>query len=72
MNISIEQIKEDALSFPKGMLHPSRTEQFKKQIGHNVINLTDIEFSDEEISLLNKGLTFSPSPKKPESHTKTS
>ncbi len=65
MDISLEQIKLDALTFPIGMLHPSRTDQFKNQIGQTVINLTDINFNEDELDLLSKGLSFCPTPGAP-------
>ena len=46
------------------MLHPARQDQFETQIGHVLINLTDLTFTAEDIDLLNKGLSFSPSPTK--------
>ena len=62
MKRNIDQIKSEAKNFKKGILHPNRVKQFKSQIGQNVINLTDKTFSDEEMKLLNLGLTFSPTP----------
>ena len=64
MELTLQQIKQESISFPKGMLHPERTAQFVSQIGHIVINLTDLKFTDEDIDLLNMGLSFSPSPTK--------
>ena len=64
MELTLQQIKQESISFPKGMLHPERTAQFESQICHIVINLTDLKFTDEDIDLLNMGLSFSSSPTK--------
>ena len=64
MELTLEEIKLNSLTFQKGMLHPNRQDQFDTQIGHTVINLTDQSFSKDELELLNKGLSFSPSPHK--------
>ena len=63
MDKTIHQIKLVAKTLPKGMLQSSKETQLQKQIGHVVVNLTDLNFTDNEIELLNKGLSFSPSPK---------
>ena len=58
MELTLEEIKLNSLTFQKGMLHPNRQDQFDTQIGHTVINLTDLSFSKDELELLNKGLSF--------------
>ena len=62
MEPTLEQIKNDSISLPKDMLLPDCKAQFESQIGHVLINLTDLIFTDEDIDFLNKGLSFSPSP----------
>ena len=62
---SLDQVKKDAKSFPPGMLDPDRYDQLKKQIGNTIINLTDEIFTQEESQVLEKGLSFSPSPHHP-------
>ena len=64
MNKSLSLIKEEAITFPKGMLTQSTQNKFDQQIGHSVVNLTDTKFTQTELELLNKGLSFSPSPTK--------
>lgn len=62
---SLTDIKLNCLTFTKGMLHTDRATQFEKQIGHTVINLTDLVFTTNELELFNKGLSFSHSPQRP-------
>ena len=55
-------MKLEAKSLPKGMLQFSKETQFQQQIGHSVVHLTDLSFTENEIELLNKDLpsnTFS-------------
>lgn len=52
-------MKLEAKSLPKGMLQFSKETQFQLQIGHSVVHLTDLSFTENEIELLNKDL---PSP----------
>ena len=55
------QIELDAMNAPPGILPPDTT--FQSYIGHNVINISKIELSDHQVSALEKGLTFCPTPK---------
>ena len=60
---SIEQIKEEAKTFPPGILPPGKT--FESLIGNNVINISDTELNQAQLSALEKGLTFCPTPGAP-------
>ena len=57
---SLEQIKEEAKNFPPGILPPGKT--FESLIGNNVINISDTVLTQAQISALEKGLTFCPTP----------
>ena len=53
MDKSLHQIQIEAKTLPKGMLHSTKEPQFQKQIGHSVVNLTNLTFTENEIELLN-------------------
>ena len=59
-NLSLEDIKIQASTFPPGILRPGQT--FDSHIGHTVINLSDITLTEAQTKVLEKGLTFCPSP----------
>ena len=62
MEPTLEQIKNDSISLPKGICY---TQIAKINLnGHVLINITDLTFTAEDIDLLNKGLSFSPNPTK--------
>ena len=60
-NNLIEEIKHDAISFPAGILRPGQS--FDSYIGHTVVNLSEISLTEPQVSALEKGLTFCPSPR---------
>ena len=49
---------------PPGILRPNT--EFKSYIGHNVINISKTELNENQVSALEKGLTFCPTPKGPD------
>ena len=57
----LQQIKNDAKAFPPGILRPGQS--FDSYIGHTVVNLSEISLTKPQISALEKGLTFCPSPR---------
>ena len=58
---TVELIKDQAKTFPPGILRPGQS--LDSQIGHTVINLSDITLSEAQTKVLEKGLTFCPSPR---------
>ena len=64
MPSDLQSIKQDAKVFPAGILPPGKN--FDSYIGQNVINISDTELSADQVSALEKGLTFSPTPGSPD------
>ena len=64
MDLTKEQIELSAINDTSGIL-PKDT-QFESYIGHNVINLSNVELTEHQLSALEKGLTFCPSPGAPD------
>ena len=64
MALSKEQIELAALDSPPGILPPDT--EFESYIGHNVINISNIDLNEHQVSALEKGLTFCPTPKGPD------
>ena len=64
MALPKEQIELSALNATPGIL-PKGT-QFENYIGHNVINLSNVQLSVHQLSALEKGLTFCPTPGTPD------
>ena len=60
-NSVIADIKHDATTHPAGILRPGQT--FDSYIGHTVVNLSEVTLTKPQISALEKGLTFCPSPR---------
>jgi hypothetical protein len=60
--LSIETIKQNAQDFAPGILKKEDTEKFKNLIGKTVINLSDYPITKLLEQVLEKGLTFCPSP----------
>ena len=60
---TLQAIKEQATKASPGMLPSNKT--MDSYIGHTVINLSDIELTTDQISALQKGLTFCPTPSAP-------
>ena len=55
------QIELNAIIAPPGILPPGT--KFESYIGHNVINISKIDLNEHQLSALEKGLTFCPTPK---------
>ena len=53
-----------SINAPPGILPPDTT--FESYIGHNVINISNYELNEHQVSALEKGLTFCPTPKGPD------
>ena len=64
MDLTKEQIELSAINATPGIL-PKDT-QFESYIGHNVINLSNVELTEHQLRALEKGLTFCPSPGAPD------
>ena len=60
MEFTKEEIELSAINAAPGIL-PKDT-KFESYIGHNVINLSNVQLSTYQLSALEKGLTFCPSP----------
>ena len=58
----MEQIELAALDTPPGILPPNT--EFESYIGH-VINISKIKLNENQVSALERGLTFCPTPKGP-------
>ena len=58
----LDTIKEQAKTANPGVLPPGKT--MDNHIGHTVINLSNVNLSSDQISALQKGLTFCPTPGK--------
>ena len=56
----LDQIKDQALTFPPGILRPGQS--FESHIGHTVIKLSDINLTKAQTEVLEKGITFCPTP----------
>ena len=59
----LKRIKEDAITAPPGILPKGKT--MDSYIGHTVINLSDTTLTEAQVSALEKGLTFCPTPGPP-------
>ena len=57
---TLENIKEQAKTFPPGILRPGQN--FDSHIGHTVINLSNVTLTEPQVKVLEKGLTFCPTP----------
>ena len=64
MEFTKEEIELSAINAAPGIL-PKDT-KFESYIGHNVINLSNVQLSTYQLSALEKGLTFCPSPGAPD------
>jgi hypothetical protein len=65
--LPLETIKQNAVDYDPGILKNEDQEKFKNLIGKIVINLSDVEITLEQEKVLEKkGLTFSPSPGRPD------
>jgi hypothetical protein len=64
--LPIETIKQNAQDFAPGILKKEDYEKFKNLIGKTVINLSDFPISKNQELVLEKGLTFCPSPGRPD------
>ena len=49
-----------AMNAPPGILPPNT--KFESYIGHNVINISNYELNEHQLKVLEKGLTFCPTP----------
>ena len=64
MALSKTDIELAAMNAPPGILPPNtKSESF---IGHNVINISNYVFNECQLKVLEKGLTFSPTPSGPD------
>ena len=63
MNMILNQIKEEAKIAPPGILPKGKS--MDSHIGHTVINLSDTTLTKAQISALEKGLAFCPTPGPP-------
>ena len=62
----IKDIKLKATTNPPGILPPDKYELFKGLVGKTVINLSSRALTVDELEILSRGLTFSPTPSKPD------
>ena len=53
-----------SIQFSPGMLPPGKT--FESLVGHSVVNLSDIYLTKHQVEVLEKGLTFCPTPDTPD------
>ena len=53
-----------AMNAPPGILPPNT--KFESYIGHNVINISNYELNEHQLKVLEKGLTFCPTPPRPD------
>jgi hypothetical protein len=51
---------------PEGILPPGQTTS--SQLGHSVVNLSNVELTKSQVEALEKGLTFCPTPGRPQMH----
>ena len=61
---SKEDIELASLNAPPGILPPNT--EFESYIGHNVINISNLDLNEHQLTALEKGLTFCPTPKGPD------
>ena len=59
----LKRIKEEAITVPPGILPKGKT--MDSYIGHTVINLSDTTLTEAQVSALENGLTFCPTPGPP-------
>ena len=59
----LKRIKEEAITATPGILPKGKT--MDSYIGHTVINLSDTTLTEAQVSALEKGLTFCPTPGPP-------
>ena len=59
----LAKIKEEATIAPPGILPKGKS--MDSFLGHTVINLSDVNLSEDQVSALQKGLTFCPTPGPP-------
>ena len=64
MDLTKEQIELSTLNAAPGIL-PKDT-KFESYIGHNVINLSNVQLSVYQLNSLKKGLTYCPTPGAPD------
>jgi hypothetical protein len=63
---TIELIKQNAIDFPPGILKQEDQGKFENLIGKIVINLSDLKITEKQEKVLEKGLTFCPTPGRPD------
>ena len=63
MDNILMRIKEEATIAPPGILPKGKS--MDSYIGHTVINLSDTTLTEAQVSALEKGLTFCPTPGPP-------
>ena len=61
---SKQQIELAALNTPPGILPPNT--ELESYIGYSVINISKVELNEHQVTALEKGLTFCPTPRGPE------
>ena len=59
----LDHIKEEGKIAPPGILPKGKC--MDSLVGHTVINLSDLNLSESQVSALEKGLTFCPTPGPP-------
>jgi hypothetical protein len=64
--LPLDIIKQNTIDYDPGILKKEDQEKFRNLIGKIVINLSDVEISTEQEKVLEKGLTFCPSPGRPD------
>jgi hypothetical protein len=64
--IPLQTIKQNALEFPPGILKKEDQSKFENLVGKIVINLSDLDITKEQEKVLEKGLTFCPTPGRPD------
>ena len=57
----INEIKQQALEYPKGILRPGQS--FDSYIGHTVINLSNVDLSHDQVQALEKRANLLPYPR---------
>jgi hypothetical protein len=63
---TLEIIKQNAINFPPGILKQEDQDKFENLIGKIVINLSDLEITEKQEKVLEKGLTFCPTLGRPD------
>ena len=63
---TVQTIKQQSQTHKPGILREDKYEHFQGLIGQTVINLSDRELTKAEFSILGKGLTFCPTPLRPD------